>query len=243
MTICIVKPLQQGSVQQHHSHDDRGAERSVRRHAVASYELVRRGARASVRVQRARSSQHADHHPAGDGHHESDRPVGRLVHDGVAHGRDVRRSAQGHRRDRGDGRHGERHRSGHSQAQDRRVRRQEAGAHRQRQGRHRGREQLQARQRGGHQRAHDRQYARARVTNTQAQGDTQYARRERRALGARRDHALLPEWRRQPARVERASGTGTRHSRRDHVRHGACLQALRGQGQPRLGCLQGRVRQ
>ena len=67
------------AAEQHRPHDDRGAGRRARRHAVAAHELLRRGARAAHRGRRPHRAAHAADHRRGDRRGEHGRPARRLV--------------------------------------------------------------------------------------------------------------------------------------------------------------------
>ncbi len=77
----------------------------VRRHPVAAHQCAGRSHCAADRVLGPHRAQHAAHHPGRNPHHQRDRPLGRLLHDGKA---DPGHGGQGlghHRGSRGHGRH------------------------------------------------------------------------------------------------------------------------------------------
>jgi methylmalonyl-CoA mutase len=105
------------------------------------------------------------------------RPLGRQLHDGEADAGHGRRGLGDHRGSRGDGRHDQGRRVRLGQAEDRILRRREAGAHRRRQGRHRRRQQVPPRQGRPGRHPRDRQQRRARGADRPAEADPRHARR------------------------------------------------------------------
>ena len=167
-----------------------------------------------TRLLGAHRAQHPAHPPGGDAHPGGRRSVGRLLHDGEADPGHGRRGVGDHRGGRGDGRHDQGGRVRLGQAQDRGVRRREAGAHRPRRGRDRRREQVPARRGAADRDPRDRQHRGARGAD-QAPRRAVKAKRDRKAVDAAL--AALTDAAAQPARATCWSSRSTRSRARATV--------------------------
>ena len=122
------QPHRAGPAQQHHPHDDRGAGRGARRHAVVAHQLVRRGAGAADPGLGADRPQHPADPRRGDRHPACRRSARRQLLRREPDPFDRRGGDGADRRGRGDGRHDQGGRGRHAETAHRGSRGAAAGA-------------------------------------------------------------------------------------------------------------------
>ena len=150
-----------GHLQQRLAHHDRGHGGDAGRHAIASHQRTRRGARPADGFLGPHRAQHPDPVAAGERHDARHRSLGRQFLHRASHRRSPRQGAGPYGRGRATRRDGEGDREGPAQDAHRGGRGEDAGAHRRGRSRHR-RQQLQAAGRGADRHPQGRQLGRAR---------------------------------------------------------------------------------